>query len=582
MKHDLYSACWRLAAIIFALCSMAGLGCTHSSTSKTANTEALNSLQTSDIIATKLPPINQLAPRYTSGIANIAPNVAAKDKKSGNDMKSAGGTLASPLNVATKTGELQWVIYSYGPCGSANKPVDITLNLTGTTGPVWVAFANYSTNIWEWQMLDKGTFASENIIYNTKNQYYNSANGACYVAIAAYNGCNLKFAGATVNSSGDFPSGPAIVQPINWSFHFIEEGDSVGTFNRVVMLNNVPAIVYNDTSKNQVKYAYGIEENPKSSTEWTKMAIEGSKSDKRGGYLDISQWKGYPMVIYEATTDQRVWFAYSKKQSPVSNADWVIYQPYANGRAFPQVIANTTGPAFMMIDLSAAIKYAHSKTADIPTNVTEWDIDETVYKSSGAFFETPCGAIFNDKPICAYQQKKDGFNELRISQYNAPADWTSYTIDSIDITPDQKNAGLSPMIATWKSGIAIAYGNKPSVGNQTLQYAYTTEANPSSSADWKRHQVSAVDKADTGKDLGFAFYLGNPVLCYNNGDSALHIAVAKTSTPTSDTDWDFGILEQATIGYSINGSCSPIELADGSLGVVYRTGQGLKFALFTP
>lgn len=580
MKTGLVDRMRRSSLLLVLIMTIGLLSCTASQ----KNTMQIDTRVPMDISfisgKSSLPNIDSLEFRSLSGTADISPNKPAKDKKSGSDMKSAGVTLASPLNVTTKAGEFQWIIYSYGPCSSSNKPLDFTVNLTGSSGPIWYAVSNYTNKTWEWHVMTKASYANENNVYNDKNQYYNSSNGASYIALVAYNGSNLKFTGGNVNTTGDFPTGPAIVQPINWSFHFIEEGSSVGTVNAVEVINNTPAVVYNDTNKHQVKYAYGIEELPKSSSDWKKMTVDGSSSAKRGGTLDLNVWKNRPMISYEAPTDQRVYFAYAKSSAPGVQADWNKYIPTKDGRSAPQLFIDSTGPAMMMIDLSAGIKYIHSTTAEIPIDSTFWTSLDTVDKLDGSYL-TPYSNIADDKAIVAYQRLKDGFNELRFTYNTAPSKWTITTVDSIDITADTSNAGINPVLKLWKDGMAIAYGNKLTVGNQTLQYAYTTTKNPKPT-DWKLHQVSKIYKSDVGKDLGLAFYFDIPVMFYNNGDSALHIAVAKSSTPTSDADWDFGILEQAIIGYSINGSCSPIMLADGSLGLVYRTGQGLKFAYYIP
>ncbi len=81
-----------------------------------------------------------------------------------------------------------------------------------------------------------------------------------------------------------------------------------------------------------------------------------------------------------------------------------------------------------------------------------------------------------------------------------------------------------------------------------------------------------------------AWYADRPFLCYLTAyvtkPTELGVSYANVDTPASGTDWDSGPID-GSAGYSINEQTNAIILTDGSLALVYRTTDGLKFKYYT-
>ncbi len=175
------------------------------------------------------------------GLAHIAaaahaidPAVPALDG-GGQPLKSTAVVLGHPTTATAPSKQLEWVIYASGGYQVEELPLQVTLDLAGSNGTVWVGTADFGRGVWRWQAIDAPFAAGMLVQVPSPQQAYRSSDGLFLMALGVYDGSVLNFSGATVSGGGGMPTDRinAVHRSGQTFITWPERGDMTGEHYRI-------------------------------------------------------------------------------------------------------------------------------------------------------------------------------------------------------------------------------------------------------------------------------------------------------------------------------------------------------------
>jgi pimeloyl-ACP methyl ester carboxylesterase len=146
-----------------------------------------------------VPSLDALA-RVTSAMHAIDPALPAVDNED-QPLKSAGVELGNPTTATSQPKQLEWVIYASSGYAVGELPLEVALDLAGSSGTVWVGTSDFGRGVWRWQALSGPYTAGMRVQVPHPAQAYRASDGVFFIALAVYDGGKLSFSGAVVGGS---------------------------------------------------------------------------------------------------------------------------------------------------------------------------------------------------------------------------------------------------------------------------------------------------------------------------------------------------------------------------------------------
>ena len=371
-----------------------------------------------------------------------------------------------------------------------------------------------------------------------------------------------------------------VTDPENWVEYNMQDGESWGLHSALAEVGGFPMIVYTRDDRDEVYFARSTMERPTTLANWVQMKVDDSGT--MGGKLGIAEVQDVPCIVYENTTDQDSYFAYASSLTPNSAADWNIQELDAAEPIRTQAqVAQVGGVPAVVYVTGGGLRYAQSNqpTGTMPTLPEHWDYTDI---DTDGFMDFPQIVVANGAPAVAYQRADGGWQEVRYAyRPSGGTTWNVYTVDDAD-----KNSGLNiRMMLVGDMGnpeVALAYQNVDIV--RFLKYTHIDIWNPTGSGDWQTMTVRGEEQTHVGEWLGLSWFNGRPFMAYVNtgsgSEAGLQVSIANTITPAGPGDFIHGKLDAAE-GYFVNEQTNVLALDDSTLFILYRTSDGLKFAYFT-
>jgi len=513
-----------------------------------------------------LPAPSELGARAASGTYVIDPAAPLS--------WTLGETPADPFTMVAPASAYRFAIYECWPANAVSLPQQFVFNLEGSAGIVWLGLANYTADRWEWQAIEAPFSSWMEIPIPSDAQYY-SATEMLHFALVACNGDTLCFAGANLNTQSHW-----LVDPASWQTHTIAEGANFGRHHSACLLDSgVPAIVYTKDDTEKICFAYATSEVPGAPADWVSHVADGAAD--LGGSVDICLSSGVPAIVYEDTNRADVYYAYSAVELPTAEADWVSHKPDANAQANPR-LAHQSGLDFILYRGISELKIAHALFFN-PAADTDWEFATVDSGASGYDFLQlemhPSG------PVAAYKRLEGGQTKLYYAWSDALDGGNLLDFNTVMVDDTNTNSGnnvqlvLGPDSQAW-----IAYTNVDIV--HYMRFAYANIETPSLSTHFTRMDVFGQEQTHTGQFMGLGVVLDRPLFSFietgSGGIDGIHAIypnreLEQLSGPQS---FDLSLLYDPAPSELVNEETEVLILSNGWPAVIFRSNAGLQFSYF--
>ena len=107
------------------------------------------------------------------------------------------------VNFTAPAGDISYGVFAVGGLGPDNQPQHLELNLAGSGVPLWLAWADFGLNRWQWQRVD---LTNQLLQYDLPaGQLFSPATGNFYLVLVAADGNLLSMKGGFLTTSGSPP-----------------------------------------------------------------------------------------------------------------------------------------------------------------------------------------------------------------------------------------------------------------------------------------------------------------------------------------------------------------------------------------
>jgi PKD repeat protein len=218
--------------------------------------------------------------------------------------------------------------------------------------------------------------AADWITYRIENGYHDTGYNPSLEILGPLTNCKpmvsfydegaheLRFTRATSST----PQGPG-----DWNRSTIDSSGDVGRYSCLAIVGGVPAVVFYDTTNDDIKYAFANDATPSDSGDWTEYTVSpvggGSNlclreinglpviswydqtqgdleyarglvaepdtmtewkfisvdtSGDVGSYPSLQSYEGRPLIVYYDRTNNKRKYAWATSNAPQSSADWIV------------------------------------------------------------------------------------------------------------------------------------------------------------------------------------------------------------------------------------------------------------------
>ena len=119
---------------------------------------------------------------------------------------SGGFTPGNPAQADPLDTAVEWGVYPLGGFDEG-MPLYLELDLTGSTGEVWLGLSDYAQDTWGWRTLAPAEAGTVDIELPQQVQYTRADDGAAFMLLVVPRDCSLRFHGGTVTGSGSLVDG---------------------------------------------------------------------------------------------------------------------------------------------------------------------------------------------------------------------------------------------------------------------------------------------------------------------------------------------------------------------------------------
>jgi hypothetical protein len=489
---------------------------------------------------------------------------------------SDGETPADPFMLASGTDETLYAVYQFTPV--AAQPEQLVLNLNGSSGTVYVGVSDYDAGQWAWTAVTEPFSEWMEVALPGSTLW---SDGSLWVCLVVHGGDTLSFHGANLET----PSAP-VLDADSWSYHIIgdAEGANYGKYHAATLgADNKPVVAFTRDDFDDIYFAQCSETIPGAQTDWYIHSVD--TADNLGGGVSVAIGaSGYPVVAYEDTNRQDVYWAIADTTEPVSSANWQAHNPDNNAIAQPQVSYDGTYYWMVYLGLGGDIMWTRSDTVPNPSLPEHWSAPAAIADTEN--YDYLSLAMHPDGPMLAYQSKEGGPQRLYFAWWNQiagagePEGFTTLMVD-------EKNTNSGKWVK-----LTLDSNNFPWIGYTNvdvvdyMRFAMADTATPASAANFTKVDAFYQSQTHTGQWLDIAEVSGKPFYSFIETGSGsvdgLFGLYANTDPDgiTGEGSFDHELLYTPGPSEMVNEETEVLLLDNGAPAIIFRSNEGLTCAVF--
>jgi len=473
-------------------------------------------------------------------------------------------TSGESLVIPAGLGELEWAYYEL-PATAPVESVEGELIIIG--GPAYVALSNYARGCWEFfPAVSTPTFTLPATADHVSGD-------SLYIAVFAHDAVTVTV--LSVTSVLDTPV---------WHTHVVDTSGNTGY--HATLFSDGPGgyahIAYVNFTSHIVKLARALTDFPEAAEDWALSDVAFSPSPLQlGGPLDAQFINGKPAVVYAETTEDDLLYAYADTAQPSGLDDFteVLVDPGPGAlglRASLSEISRHPRIAFPRTGLG--VLFAASDTA-IP-GPSDWQVTLAVPGSAGA----PALATIDSLPLLTLQVLSEEWPDMRDLTYarafsSTPGGPGSWSRHAIWLGPTGYGGTTSIALIDTPGGVrpavACIFAQRSSV-----PFCRALSATPESGDDWLGYDLGVGTQIE---DVSLAEVGGRPavVCCEYGATGGMPFRWATSAEPSSASDWE-GL--EHPVEQAFDGAYVSLAEVFGRPAVAYMdaTNQDLKYAYLEP
>lgn len=488
---------------------------------------------------------------------------------------SPGETPADPFNMLAPAGAYRFAIYECWPVNAVSLPQQLVFNLEGSSGTVWLGLANYGADRWEWLAIEAPFSTWMEVGVPAGPQFYNVAE-MLHFCLLAFDGDTLNFSGANLETANHW-----LLEPGSWQTHVIAAGPNYGKHHSACLLDSgVPGIVYTKDDTDKVCFAYALSETPGAPADWVSHVADSSPD--LGGSVDLCLSSGVPAIVYEDTNRADVYYAYSEEALPTAEANWVRHIPDSNAQTQPR-LANQSGLDFILYRALGEIKLAHALAFD-PDDSSDWEF--ATVDSGASSYDFLQLEMHPSGPVAAYKRLEGGPAMLYYAWSDALAGGNLLDFNTVLVDDTNTNSGNNVQLKLGADGCAwIAYTNVDIV--HYMRFALANLEMPTAATHFTKVDVFGQEQTHTGQYMGLGIVLDRPLFSFietgsGSVDGVHGIYPNRELEQLSGPDsFDHSVLYDPAPSELVNEETEVLLLSNGSPAVIFRSNEGLMFSYFT-
>lgn len=272
-------------------------------------------------------------------------------------------------------------------------------------------------------------------------------------------------------------------------------GEEVGSYPSLSIINGKPLILYYNATTKSLMAALARNSTP-SQSDWDVHTVYQATGLDVGKYPSVKIINNVPVVVFNNTTDSKLLIASALKAEPASTADWQVNElkgvTYNGGNAFLTTIGANTAVSFYD-SVNKDLVYAYTDTqTDLPD--ATW-ISATV-DSVGDVGINSSITTYNNQPAIAYHDSTNLSLKFAYAVSATPKATTDWGISLID---NQNQAGNQSKISLNNGKPIVVYYNRTA---NEFNFATAISAPPTKLEDWSLLPLTFKTTQDTTNPAG--------------------------------------------------------------------------------
>lgn len=218
----------------------------------------------------------------------------------------------------------------------------------------------------------------------------------------------------------------------DWTVQTVHQvsGQDIGMYPSAMMVNNVPAVVFNNDTENKLLIASGLKAEPASSGDWKVSGLSGVAGN--GSRACLSLLGSSSIVSYYDPVNKDLAFAFTNTLTMLPDALWVpsTVDTVGDVGSVSALTVYNDQPAISYYDATnLSLKFAYAVSAT-PKATSDWGI--SVIDSKDQAGNQSDLVLINGKPVGVYYNQT--VNEFTYTTANTapptkPEDWSSLALN---------------------------------------------------------------------------------------------------------------------------------------------------------